>query len=484
MEKRIKMIRWLTIFALIALVIIQGYWLTNQYIYILQLHEDELFQKTVELCQKDKVLRKELQDRNFYSTSQWEMKVTQSPASFGSEVDWELYVYVFDKNEVKFGEASSLQEIDSLAVAGKGIVKYRFDVSTSRAEFDIFDALERFQVNKLSPFNTSRFDSLLQEQSVRALFIKTEATDSMLWEPQKTIHASIRKPIMEIVYPFDILGKEQVRVTYKLGMYPILGRMFGSFVGSIILSFLLIFCLTYQMRTIFKQRRIDELRKDFITTMIHELKRPVTMLKLCISFMKNDKMMQDKQVKEDIIHSSQNELDNLSSYFSKLRDLTYGYLEEVPLNLSSFNLKELIVECIGKKTLPTERKININTRFDDSDGEIVADKMHISNIIYNLLENAVKYSEGETSICISCNSTGDGYRIEVEDNGIGIPLAECDYVFDKYFRSSAIVDKNIPGIGLGLSYVKLLVIAHKGKISLKSNLGEGSKFIIEIPGKQ
>jgi len=238
------------------------------------------------------------------------------------------------------------------------------------------------------------------------------------------------------------------------------------------------------MTTIFKQRKIEELRKDFIKTMIHELKRPVSTLKLCISFMKNDKMMQDKQMKEDIIYSSQNELDNLSSYFSKLRDLTYGDMEEIPLNLSTFNLKELIAECIDKINLPMDRKINISTYFDQNDSEIRADKMHISNIICNLLENAVKYSEKETSININCYSVKDRYRIEVEDNGIGIPPAECKYVFDKYFRSSVIIDKNIPGMGLGLSYVKLLVTAHNGKISLKSNLGEGSKFIIEIPKKQ
>jgi two-component system phosphate regulon sensor histidine kinase PhoR len=199
--------------------------------------------------------------------------------------------------------------------------------------------------------------------------------------------------------------------------------------------------------------------------------------------MKNDRMMQDKAMKEDIISSSQNELDNLSSYFSKLRDLTYSDMEEIPLNVSAFNVRKLAEECIAKQHLPSDRKTVIKACFDSGDAEITADRMHIANIICNLLENAVKYSEGETSIHINGYSTGDKYILEVSDNGMGISPAECDYVFDKYFRSTGIADKNIPGMGLGLCYVKLLTEAHKGKIFLESELGKGSKFTVEIPNR-
>jgi len=85
---------------------------------------------------------------------------------------------------------------------------------------------------------------------------------------------------------------------------------------------------------------------------------------------------------------------------------------------------------------------------------------------------------------VNCYSVGKKYKIEVADNGFGIPPAECEYVFDKYFRSESIINKNIPGIGLGLCYVKLLVAAHKGTITLESTLEIGSRFIIEIPKQQ
>lgn len=362
-----------------------------------------------------------------------------------------------------------------------GIKKYRFVIREPGRQHDVYDALEQFRMNELCPFTTERFDSLLQKHGVKPLSVTIETVDSMIWNPGIVSHTSLWRPTMDVTYPFNILGKEQVRVTYELGLSPILGRMFESLIASIILLLLLVFCLIYQTKTIFKQHRIDELRKSFIKTMVHELKRPVATLKMCISFMKNEKMMLDKSMKDDIIQSSQNELDNLSSYFSKLRDLTYEDMEEIPLNLSVFDLKNLIDECISKQYLPTDRKINISTRFDDENTEITADRMHLFNIFCNLLENAIKYSEGETSVHITGSSSGDKYRIVVSDNGFGIPSEECSHVFDKYFRSASITDKNIPGIGLGLCYVRLLVGAHKGVISLESTLGAGSTFIIEIP---
>lgn len=200
--------------------------------------------------------------------------------------------------------------------------------------------------------------------------------------------------------------------------------------------------------------------------------------------MKNDKMMQDKEIKEEILQNSHNELDNLSSYFSKLRDVMADDSENIPLNLSTFNLKELIEQCIEKQMLPSDRKIEFKINFEDETFTIMADRMHITNVFCNLLENSVKYSKGETLIRIDCRSLGNIYQLDVSDNGIGISETECNYVFERFYRSANIAGKNIPGIGLGLFYVRLLVCAHKGNISLQSVLGKGSTFIIEIPKNQ
>ena len=236
-------------------------------------------------------------------------------------------------------------------------------------------------------------------------------------------------------------------VTTAICISPVIRKMAYTLLITILLSFFLIFCLVYQILTIRKQRHIEAIRQEFLHTMIHELKRPISTLKMCVSFMGNERMMQDMESKQKILSSSYNELDNLTSYFSKLRDITFCDSTEIPLVKSRFSLRSLIEECIGKQNIPSGKEVRIEIVAED-DLEIRADRMHLANMA---------------------------------DNGIGIAKADQRYVFDKFYRSESAKDKAIPGIGLGLSYVKLLVEAHGGSISLDSTEGEGTTFTIVIP---
>ncbi|GHT69373.1 hypothetical protein AGMMS50239_36050 [Bacteroidia bacterium] len=485
MEKRIKLISVLTILASVAVIAVQTYWLLNQYLYSLQQLENELFTKTLTVAEADRKLRDELRNKTISTITTTNLKIEQSRDSVpATKLGWRFDTYIIKGGEATDAPAVIRHDslyIDSLYKSGKEIIKNQFAIDAPNHKLDVYDALDRFFIHEKCPFTTERFDSLLCINGLTPALIQIETTDSMVWNPDRINHTSIFYPTLEVTYPFNILQKQQFRVLYRLSILTIFEKILLSFICSVIFSFLLIFCMIYQINTIFRQQRIEELRKNFTHTMIHELKRPITALKLCVSFMKNDKMMQDKEMKEEILLNSHNELDNLSSYFSKLRDVTVDDLENIPLNLSTFNLKGLVEHCIEKQTLPSDRIIDIKIVFEDDAFEITADKMHIGNIFCNLLENAVKYSEGQTVIRIECRSVDDKYRLEVSDNGLGISEAECNYVFDKFFRSADVAGKDIPGIGLGLSYVKLLVIAHKGNISLQSTLGKGSKFVIEIP---
>ena len=235
------------------------------------------------------------------------------------------------------------------------------------------------------------------------------------------------------------------------------------------LSFFLIFCLVYQILTIRKQRHIEAIRQEFLHTMIHELKRPISTLKMCVSFMGNERMMQDAESKQRILSSSHHELDNLTSYFSKLRDITLS------------DATELIEECQDKQNIPAGKDVKMEI-VGDSNLKIRADRMHLANIVCNLLENAVKYSVEAVTIRIDYRMCEDGMlQITVADNGFGIVKADQRYVFDKFYRSETVKDKSIPGIGLGLSYVKLLVEAHGGTITFESTEGQGTTFTIIIP---
>jgi len=289
------------------------------------------------------------------------------------------------------------------------------------------------------------------------------------------------RPRIIVTYPFDILQRQVVRVETDIALSPLFQSMIYTLAASLPLSFFLIFCLVYQILTIRKQRHIEAIRQEFLHTMIHELKRPISTLKMCVSFMGNEQMMQDVESKQRILASSHNELDNLTSYFSKLRDITFSDFTEIPLVKSRFALRGLMEECISKQNIPSGKEVRMEIMAED-DLEIQADRMHLANIICNLLENAIKYSREAVTIRIDYRMREDGMvQISVADNGIGIAKADQRYVFDKFYRSESAKDKAIPGIGLGLSYVKLLVEAHGGSISFDSTEGEGTTFTIIIP---
>jgi len=489
MEKRIKFLFMLTIAASVAVIAAQSYWLFKQYLYLLQQNENELFTKTLAVAEADRTLRSKSKNRNLHVITRIKMNLEQSSNSTPeSQTGWNFEIYIINNEDVTITKPIPIQYdslyIDSLYKSGAEIKKYQFETNPSDYKHDIYDALDRFLINEKCPFTVGRLDSLLRINELIPTAIQVETTDSTVWSSGRINHTSIFHPTMEVTYPFNVFQQQQFRVSYRLNALAIFEKMLLPFICSLIFSFFLIFCMIYQINTIFRQQRIDEFRKSFIYTMIHELKRPIMALKLCVSFMRNDKMMQDNETRDEILQNSHNELDNLSSCFSKLRDVMADDLENIPLNLSTFNLKALIKQSIEKQTLPSDRKIDIEIDFEDDNFEITADKMHIANIFCNLLENAVKYSEGKTLIRIDCCSIGDKYRIKVSDSGIGISEVECNYVFDRFFRSANVIGKDIPGIGLGLFYVRLLVRAHRGDISLQSALGKGSIFTIEIPKRQ
>ena len=345
----------------------------------------------------------------------------------------------------------------------------------------LVEALNRFTVDHQHPFQKERLDSILRSKGITAQSITTTKTDTMVWQPSMLPHTSILRPMMTVSFPYDIFEGQQVVVKTAIGMSPIIQRMTYTLLITILLSFFLIFCLVYQILTIRKQRHIEAIRQEFLHTMIHELKRPISTLKMCVSFMGNERMMQDGESKQKILNSSHNELDNLTSYFSKLRDITFSDSTEIPLVKSRFALCGLIEECISKQNIPSDKEVRMEIVSED-DLEIRADRMHIGNIVCNLLENAIKYSREAVTIRIAYMMREDGMvQISVADNGIGIAKADQRYVFDKFYRSESAKDQAIPGIGLGLSYVKLLVEAHGGTITFESIEGEGTTFTILIP---
>lgn len=303
--------------------------------------------------------------------------------------------------------------------------------------------------------------------------------DSIMWEPTVLRHASVFDPTIKVSVPYSELERKSVVVTCHLPVARIFHEMLGSLIIVALLSMFLIVCLVLQFATILKFSRLDNMRNSFITTMIHELKRPISTLKMCVSGLDNERMMEDPSIKKEILSETRTSLDNLSAYFSKLRDITFNNVEQIPLNIQTINLHDLFRAVADATLLPPEKTVVIRNDIDMTI-EVSADRSHLYNILNNLVENAVKYSG--RSVEITATASGiDGYvEIAVSDNGSGISAGDIRHIFKRFYRGKASAGEQ-PGMGLGLAYVRLLVDAHGGEITVKSVEGEGTCFTIRLP---
>ena len=493
MERRIKFIYGLTICAIVACSIVQGYWLYSRYQLSLEEYKSELYDTIIACAEEDKTVRKALPNPpRLYGNR---FRKVNAPKGNNDNETWTCEIIAFDTLHHSLAIPKDVDAPTYLLEYitnhddthqsdmpdGMECFKFTFENKEGTENNQLLEALDRFVVDLQHPFQKNRLDSILRSRSIVAQSVITTKADTMAWQPSVQTHGSIWHPVMEVYYPYDIFEGQQVVVTTSIGISPIIRRIAYTLLMTVLLSVFLIFCLVYQILTIRKQRHIEAIRQEFLNTMIHELKRPISTLKMCVSFMGNERMMQDEESKQRILASSHNELDNLTSYFSKLRDITLSDATEIPLVKSRFSLRSLTEECIDKQNIPSGKDVKMDIVAED-DVEAWADRMHIGNIVCNLLENAIKYSRESVTIRIDYRLHEDGkLQISVADNGIGIAKADQRYVFEKFYRSKTIKNKAIPGIGLGLSYVKLLVEAHGGTITFESTEGQGTTFTIIIP---
>lgn len=172
-------------------------------------------------------------------------------------------------------------------------------------------------------------------------------------------------------------------------------------------------------------------------------------------------------------------LDNLSAYFSKLRDITFNTVEQIPLNLSVINIECMFKEVAAAMIIPAGKTVEFINVIDRT-LEVSADPSHLYNILNNLVENAVKYSGSHVKIEAEAIVNNGFVELRVCDTGYGIPSGDLKHIFKRFYRGKA-GGGDQPGMGLGLAYVKLLVDAHGGDISVESMEGKGTCFTIKLP---
>ena len=236
------------------------------------------------------------------------------------------------------------------------------------------------------------------------------------------------------------------------------------------------------VRTVANQRRLDKMKNEFISNMTHEIKTPISTISLACE------MLQDNTIAQDM-DSRANFVGIIADENARMRLLVETILQSSKMSNSNYHISTTevdvnkLVEHVAKSFRLTleGRGGKMETHLEAVPSTLFADELHLTNLIYNLVDNGIKYSTGAPHIIVSTARKGDHFLISVQDYGIGISKADQKHVFEKFYRVSTGNVHNVKGFGIGLNYVAQVVRLHHGSINLESEVGKGSTFTVSFP---
>ncbi len=262
----------------------------------------------------------------------------------------------------------------------------------------------------------------------------------------------------------------------------ILSSMGWMILASVIFTIIIISAFTLTVRTMFTQKKLSEIKSDFINNMTHELKTPLATISLAIDALTNEKVIHDTDKIKYYSGMIKDENKRMNKQVEKILQAARIEKQDIKLNLQLMDAHEVIKKVADNLLLQIQEKNgDLTLHLDAAKHEIEADDVHFSNIIFNLLDNAIKYSKGNLHIDIETAVFNDMLAIKVKDNGIGMNRETQVRVFEKFYRAHTGNIHNVKGFGLGLSYVKAIAEAHNGKVRVESTLGKGSIFTLFLP---
>jgi len=309
------------------------------------------------------------------------------------------------------------------------------------------------------------------------------SNDSIIYSSTEIIPNSLKKNCHKAC--LSCLWKEEffhLEVYFPSQRKVVLVEMSVWLIFTAIFFLILVFTFMYIINTIIKQKKLSEIKNDFINNMTHEFKTPISTISLA---------------SEVLLHANEDASPERIKKYSKIiydenirmrgqvdRVLQVARLDrdEFSLTKSEFDLHQLVRNTVQHLCFDECEKVTtVNYHFDADQFILNADEMHIKNVVTNLVDNAIKYSNNGTSLEIQTNNKQEGILLSIEDNGIGMSKDTVKHIFDKFYRIPTGNIHNVKGFGLGLYYVKNMVDAHGGHIEVNSEINKGSRFDIYLP---
>ena len=368
---------------------------------------------------------------------------------------------------------------DSLSTSASSYVVDSIDEMSSTYQIGLHQGIDN-----LSEPNPAVLDSILKERLIsydinaphRLLMLS--GADTLAAISTQGYTPSSRAKDYDLSY-----GEEGEGKIYRLTMEPltfvILRKMTGVIVASLILFLILAFSFWFLIHTMLKQKSLEEMKSDFTNNITHELKTPVA-----VAYAANDALLHfdagnDPEKRREYLEISQGQLEKLERMIEQILSMSMESRKTFELKKEDIALEPLLLSLAQQHKLSAEKPCEIN--IDVEEGMIIlADRFHLSNIIGNLVDNAIKYSGESVRIDITVRRANESTEIRIRDNGIGIAPDKQKHIFEKFYRVPTGNVHDVKGYGLGLYYAKTMVEKHGGTITVTSTPGKGSEFILSL----
>ncbi len=285
------------------------------------------------------------------------------------------------------------------------------------------------------------------------------------------------------LFPNDISGKEHFLTVYfpKQTSF-LIKKVWLNMMSSILLVLLIIFLFAFAIFAILRQKKVSEIKNDFINNMTHEFKTPISTVSLACEALQDNEIKKNKNFINNYVRIIQDENNRLRRQVDKVLQMATLDKKEFKLKFDKLDVHQVIDKAINHINLQVERKGGkIAKKLIADNHEIITDEVHLTNIIYNLLDNANKYSKINPEINIETEDHHQGILIRIKDNGIGMSEEVLNKIFEKFYRVPTGNLHDVKGFGLGLAYVKTMLMALGGQIKVKSTTGIGTIFEIILP---
>jgi two-component system phosphate regulon sensor histidine kinase PhoR len=337
-------------------------------------------------------------------------------------------------------------------------------VSNEMMQKLLFDELNEYGVN--TPFEFNVYSNGL------ATKIKSEG---FRYEKKSTYS-------IPIFIDNDGNNKYQLLLTFPQKKKFLFSELIGICILSIIFTLIIIIAYSSALNQLIKQRQISLIKTDFINNMTHEFKTPIATINLALDAIKNPKIIDDKEKVLRYLQMIKDENKRMHAQVENVLRISKLEKKELDINKESANIHEIIEDAIEHVNLIVDdRNGTITTHFDANRTSVLLNDVHFTNVIVNILDNAIKYSPEEPVIDIYTENVKDFVIIKIKDQGLGMSKVAQKRIFEKFYREHTGDLHNVKGHGLGLAYVKRIIEDHNSQIFVESEKGKGSTFIIKVP---